>query len=369
MNKEDRINRLKNLSERQNNLFENSNELTQIDFMQKNEKQLAMPLIDYSTTNFDFEIKEIEDIKKIDKSVFAKWRTADIPVMLIAGGLGTLSSVLLKDFFANLHDNGFGKTGTGAGGHSGEIIDKVPGSKQAGGFGHRWKFGHDLMNPFEIDWSQYSEIAAQSGNSLPIWLKKIFYWMRHLFQDTFSKEGLPLPGHSYFRSLFNPVNPKTREILQSIGTIKMRDVTGAGVTNLIMGSYLWGTEKELNRVLIKPNYRAFSLMLGANLVTLISGLLIPPPNTSLNWGTIPVIGYYSFQLIKLEKKLREILNERENRLLKNDLVLLENERNLKELILLNDEIFFEILKYEKEIEDYYIQVISRHKKLKNKILG
>jgi hypothetical protein len=72
----------------------------------------------------------------MDESVFINWKIVDIPAMVVAGGLGTLSSVLLRDFFAGLHDY-WGKTSALKGGHSGENIDWVPGAKQPGGFGHR----------------------------------------------------------------------------------------------------------------------------------------------------------------------------------------------------------------------------------------
>ena len=139
-------------------------------------------------------IQNIENMGDMDDTVFANWKVADIPVMVVAGGLGTLSSVLLRDFFAGLHDD-WGSKSALDGGHSGENIDWVPGAKQPGGFGHRWKFGHDLFNPFEVDWQQYKEIAGQGGGFIPVWLKAPFYWLKHLFQDTFSKEGLPLPGN------------------------------------------------------------------------------------------------------------------------------------------------------------------------------
>jgi len=329
---------------------------------------------DKSIKDFDKEIpnvilpiiENLETMKDMDDTVFAKWKIADIPMMVVAGGLGTLSSVLLKDFFAGLHDD-WGKTSTSNGGHSGENIDWVPGAKQPGGFGHRWKFGHDLFNPFEVDWQQYIEIGKQSGGFIPAWLKAPFYWLKHLFHDTFSKEGLPLPGNSLLRLFLNPADPTTRQILQILGTIKMRDVAGAGITNIVMGAYVWGTEKDLKRVVSKPNYRGFSLMLGANLITLLSGLLIPPPATSFNWGTVPVICYYSFQLLKLEKEVRRQLKERDAVLDRNQDILLKNGVIISNAILMNDEYFEEFERYETDIVNFYDETIAKHEFLKKEM--
>jgi hypothetical protein len=363
MNDEERQNRLNSLYNAQNNIFGGKVLLSEYE-----QEQLVLTQFNKDYRNFDIPtFEDIEKMEEMDDSVFANWKIADIPVMVVAGGLGTLSSVLLRDFFAGLHDD-WGSTSTLNGGHSGENIDWVPGSKQPGGFGHRWKFGHDLFNPFEVDWNQYKDIASQGGGFIPAWLKAPFFWLRHLLQDTFSKEGLPLPGNSLLRYFLNPASPKTREILQFLGTIKMRDIAGAGITNVVMGAYIWGTEKDLKRVVCKPNYRGFSLMLGANLITLLSGLLVPPPLTSFNWGTIPVIGYYSFQLIRLEKEVRRQLKARDELLDKNHAVLIRNHETLKNTVLMNDEYYDNFLQYENDIVDFNMRTIAKHETLKQLML-
>jgi hypothetical protein len=356
--------------ERLNNLYNSQTAVCDgLDILSNYEPSKYVLSTNYETTNIELPVfEEISNIEKLDDEVFAKWKATDLPVLVVAGGLGTLSSVLLRDFFANLHDD-WGSTLTSTGGHSGENIDWVPGAKQPGGFGHRWKYGHDLLNPFEVDWNQYSDLAKQGGGIIPSWLKAPFLWMRHLLQDTFSKEGLPIPGNSLLRYFLNPADPKTREILQILGTIKMRDIAGAGITNLVIGAYVWGTEKDIKKAICKPNYRGYSLMLGANLVTLLSGLLVPPPATSFNWGTIPVICYYSYQLIKLEKSLREQLLIRESILDENFLKLERNRRSLEKVSLMNDECYQEFMKYETDIIDFYNYTINKHETLKNHIMN
>jgi hypothetical protein len=186
--------------------------------------------------------------------------------------------------------------------------------------------------------------------------------------DTFSKDGLPLPGNSLLRHFLNPVNPATREILQILGTIKMRDIAGSGITDVLMGAYVWGTERDFKRVVCKPNYRGFSLMLGANLIALLSGLLVPPPLTSFNWETIPVIGYYSFQLIKLEKEVRRQLKARDMLLDKNQTAIFHNNEVLKNAALMNDNYYSEFLRYENDIVDFNIRTIKQHESLKKQLL-
>lgn len=339
------------------------------DVLPKYEPLESIPSVRFKIPNIDLPVfEEISDVDDMDDEVFAKWKVTDIPVIVVAGGLGTLSSVLLRDFFSSLHDSTWGRSSTINGGHSGENTDWVPGNKQPGGFGHRWKYGHDLLNPFEVDWNQYADLAKQCGEKIPVWLKAPFLWMRHLLQDTFSKEGLPMPGHSLLRLFLNPADPKTREILQILGTIKARDVAGAGITNLIIGIYAWGTEKDIKRVVFKPNYRGYSLMLGANLITLLSGLLVPPPATSFNWGTIPIIAYYSFQLIKLERAIRKQLLIRDNILDHNSLKLERNREKLEKIMLMNDRCYNEFMKYESDIVEFYNYTIKKHKILKNRIV-
>jgi hypothetical protein len=361
MTDEERQKRMESLYNAQNNIFGGKALLSAY-------KPEQLALTQFPINDFSFEIPVFENMEKMDEmdeSVFADWKIADIPVMVAAGGLGTLSSVLLRDFFDGLHSE-WGIHSFAEGGHSGENIDWVPGAKQPGGFGHRWKFGHDILNPFEVDWEQYKEIA--SGGFLPSWLKAPFIWLRHLLQDTFSKEGLPIPGNSLLRFFLNPADPKTREVLQILGTIKMRDIAGAGITNVLMGAYVWGTEKDFKRVICKPNYRGFSLMLGANFITLLSGLLVPPPATSFNWGTIPAICYYSYQLIKLEKEVRRQLKVRDDLLERNQAVIFRNNETLKNTVLMNDDYYNEFLKYENEIVDFNKRTIAKHETLKKRLM-
>jgi hypothetical protein len=330
------------------------------------EDELIVPhQVNWDSPKITTSLQSICDIEEFDERVFAKWRIADLSVMFAAGFIGTLTSGLLRQCFADYHD-AKGRKPTVRDGHSGENIDWVPGNKQPGGFGHRWQYGHDMLNPFEVDWEQYKELARQSGSSFPTWMKALFYWGRHLFQDSFSKEGLPLPSHSLLREWLDPA--KNRELLQIMGTIKARDIAGSGVTNVIMGGYVWGTEKSFKRTVCEPNYRGFSLMLGANVTNLLLGLLAPPPYTSFNWSTVPIIGYYSWQLIKMERQVREALRKRDQQLTENDRKLYDNFSIISDNDSLINAMETDLEAFEKEVEAYYQQVIKNHNELKRRIL-
>lgn len=335
-----------------------------IDFNEFNKLGIEIPSISIVDSN-SISLNLLQKIDSFGENIFAKWKISDIPMMFAAGILGTFTSYELKETFNDFHSK-MGKTPTLKGGHGGEAVDRVPGNKQSGGWGHRIKYGHDLFNPFEIEWEDYIQKAKDAGTKLPVWLKAYFFWIRHLIHDTFSTEGLPLPGNTLLRKFINPV--KNRELLQIFNTLKMRDFVGTGVTNVIMGAYLWGTEKSLKRVTIQPNYRAFSLMLGANFINLLFGLYFPTKVATLNWSTIPVIGYYGFQLLRLEKNVRAVLNKRDNQLKDNYIKIEKNETLLKQFMIFDDQTYNELLHFEEELFKYNNKVLKYHDSIKESIL-
>ena len=317
--------------------------------------------------NLDLSLDNLKDLPDFDSSIFAKWRIADMPMIFVAGVLGALSSRFLRSYFDSLH-TAWGQADALKGGHAGEGIDwAAEYYDRPGGFGHRTLFGHDLFNPFEIDWSEYMDKAAQSGTRLPHWLKAGLYWLRHLLQDTFSNEGLPLPGHSYIRDALNPKS--NHELIKYFGTIKMRDIAGSGVTNLIMGGYVWGTEHDFKRVILTPNYRGFSLMLGANFINLASGLLMPPPFTTLNWSTLPIMGYYLFRLIKMELKIGKELKKRDIILAENEATLIANMKKVAGNEIKLNTMLDELFAYDQQVCKYYNITNEYQEKLAQRIFN
>ncbi len=276
---------------------------------------LSLPRFDLSPIESSLREVRLAPLPAIDDDVFARWRGLDVPMMFLAGAVGAGLSAFLRETFASWHDDEWQKLPWNRGGHGGEIVDNVPGSRFAGGFGHRWKHGHDLLNPFEVQWDEYLTDLPEGG-VLPPMARRLFYWIRHLLQDSFSKEGLGLPGHSCFREMLEPLikTKAGRETLQALGSIKARDLAGVGAANVIMGAYLWGTEGDLSRVVVRANYRAFSLMAGANLVAILCGLLVPPPATSFQWPAIPPLLYYGGRLVWMMRSIEKSLDARDEAL-------------------------------------------------------
>lgn len=238
---------------------------------------------------------------EMEYDLFPRWRTCDIPVMLVAGFLGALLSNKLLTSFANLHDKNWMQYPFNEGGHSGEVIDQIR------GYLHRFKYGHDLLNPFEVDWANYLPVGSPSVTLL----NKVGFWLHHLFQDSFSTEGLPLPGSSYFREqLINGVEglTSTRDpVYQTFFTLKMRDITAAAFVSGVMTLYVFGTEIGQKRKFF--NYRYTSLTIGALVMSIASGLLLTPP--SFNHGALLALTPYIVTLFKVNKRVNTLLQHRE----------------------------------------------------------
>ena len=320
-------------------------------------------------------LEDIVQLPEINDSFFASWKPADIAVILLAGLAGSLGSYFTRDFFAKMHDD-WGQTPASQGGHAGESIDRVPGADQAGGWGHRWKYGHDLLNPFQIDWSQYQQMAQESNTVLPIWMKSAFYWIRHLVQDTFSKEGLPIPGHSYglqflewLQHLFSGgeegaawIDPqRDHEMLKIFGTIKARDIAGTALTTLIMKLYLWGTEKSWSEANSKQNYRTCSLMLGAYWVNLCTGLMVPQKAKTLNISVIPLIARYTWALVKINLEVSRLLRERDEVLAGNWIIIERNQERNKAVETAVRQKIKQLDAADKDIYDRYNTLVSKGK--------
>ena len=149
----------------------------------------------------------------------------------------------------------------------------------------------------------------------------------------------------------------------------MRDIAGSGVTNLIMGGYIWGTEHDFKRVILTPNYRGFSLMLGANFINLASGLLMPPPFTTLNWSTLPIMGYYLFRLIKMELKIGKELKKRDIILAENEATLIANMKKVAGNEIKLNTMLEELFAYDQQVCKYYNITNEYQEKLAQRIFN
>ena len=306
--------------------------------------------------NSEIKLQPLNVIPAYDCNYALNLKKQDLGIMIFAGLAGALSSAALKNFFAEIHEH-FGQKPTLRGGHSGEWIDVVPGNSMPGGFGHRWKFGHDLLNPFEINWEQYLKLAEESGTKLPLPVKACFFWLRHLFQDTFSTEGLPIPGHSVLRLFLNFSDPKVRSFLQVFGTIKARDIVGSGVTNTLLRTYL-----SLNKERKNELSEAY-LFLGANTFSFLMGLLLPGSLKSANLNSLPVIIHYSKKINQIQKKESKLLDERGALLSENEIILKKNHNSLMDCIEMSFENFKNINLAETLIESS--EIAESYKKILN----
>lgn len=256
-------------------------------------------------------LKSLKELPQLDDSALVDYQPLDLPVMAIAGIAGALTSHQLRGLFAELHDH-WGQTGTLEGGHKGEPIDRVPGRDAAGGFGHRWDYGHDIANYDEVDKDYYLELADKFGGPFPRKLVAYVFWLRHLLQDSFSREGLPIPFHSLLRPLFEGLSVyQRRKIVQTFLTIKARDVAGTAVTNLILQAYLMATEGAAGRSVFGSNWRTLSLRAGANLVTVFVGLTFSYPLASLNWSALTTAIASGAKLYSLSRRIEKQLQARD----------------------------------------------------------
>lgn len=241
----------------------------------------------------------------IDYDLFPRWKAADIPVMIGLGFLGGLLSYGMHDKFEALHKD-WTKLSYAKGGHAAEIIDEIQGKM------HRFKYGHDILNPKEVDWANYFPNGIQAG-----FLKKLGAWLHHLMQDTFSTEGLPLPGSSYIRDVIGKLTSGISAIpdmdkyqaYKTFFTVKARDITGTAFVSLAMTLYVWGTERGNDKKFF--NYRYMSLTLGALLVSIVTGLCMPVKNASFNHFAVVAMVPYFVALLKVNKRINEQLKQRD----------------------------------------------------------
>jgi len=273
----------------------------------------------------------LTELPEFEKDLLPRWKTADIPVMVVVGFLGALISIGLTDVFDELHEKWGGKP-FNKGGHGGQESDWVPGNSGPGQFWHRLKHGHDVLNPFEIDWDKFFA-GNEDANNMAL-IKKLLYWLKHLFQDTFSKEGLPLPGSSYFRDTIQKMcegiagnaGNDARNVYKQLFTIKARDTVGTAFVAGAMSLYVLGTEQGEKRKFF--NYRYSSLTLGSLIINICFGLSLAPENASLNYSSIVATIPYAVTLFKVDQRLKEQIAKRNEIIANNAGVLSSNESEL-----------------------------------------
>lgn len=335
----------------------------------ESKEELNIDISLYEEIDFNNFSNIINQLSKFDYEILPEWKKKDLIFIITTGLFSALLNDSLFEGFKKYHDTaGRAKNNlieeSGINGHGGEIPDYI-----AGVF-HRLKYGHDILNPFEIDWDKYFV------KEVPL-IKKVGAWLHHLFQDLFSMEGLPLPGSSYFRDSFQKnflpllknltgTNMRTDELYRIVLTLKARDIAASSFIELMVLLYSYGTtSKEKNKVL---NYRYCYLVIGSAFCNIMFQLNFLEKlglkqksmmkNESLNHASISLIMTHLIILFKLMKKIKIQLVKRDEELEENKKTLERNEEILEkvsETLQKNEEITNEFLekikKYNIEIND------------------
>ena len=110
-------------------------------------------------------------------------------------------------------------------------------------------------------------------------------------------------------------------------------------------------------------------MLGANFINVITGIIVPPPSTSLNWSAVPIIGYYFFQLLKLEFRIRKELQIRDDVLNENEQTLFSNMQKIAGNQSTLNQMLQELMQYDAQVQKYYITTNNFQDFLANKIFN
>lgn len=98
---------------------------------------------------------------------------------------------------------------------------------------HRYIFGHDLFKPFEIlkDLDKIPDVTPILGSKKLGALIKQFY---HIFYDTFSETGIPVPGSTYFLNYITKNVVKSNDDFIKYFSIHIEDIiTSSGIEGCI----------------------------------------------------------------------------------------------------------------------------------------
>lgn len=296
-----------------------------------------MDRLEYSFNEFDPKLFD-KDVSEISEEYMeSRLDNGDYLMVVIAGVIGGAfsSSEDITDFLADFHDSA-------ASGrsflnkqlkHVGDLMDKVEGEgivRNAAGDKppvpfHRFFWGHDPLS-FEFG-GDYPYISPSDDNPFSL-LKKQYGTIRgpyktakHLIADTFSRQGLPLPGHSYFDyQYFNDNAQKmktanrligwTREIakgsainpgeaINHLFTLRAQDIASQGLTWAICFSYIKyrGITDEIKKSQLK--LMAYAISFYTNFFV---GMYKTGGVPYINWPTLSLLIKESFSFYMINKK-------------------------------------------------------------------
>ncbi|MBS1972630.1 MAG: hypothetical protein JSU04_20145 [Bdellovibrionales bacterium] len=205
----------------------------------------------------------------------------DLVLSVLIGSAGALSSIALAKPGVHLHKKAHQSEYFG---HGNAPVDSVR------GYLHRLRFGHDILNPQEV----FNLNAEHYGSPM----KGLAAWLSHLFMDSFSKEGMPLPGSSYFRDYFEKNGLPDKEVYQKYLTIKGRDIAGSmlveGLIKLYLSVHTKGCDSKQRNSTRESAVRFFS-----HSFCVFGGLSLSPKSiASANWPSVGLASNALFHLLK-----------------------------------------------------------------------
>lgn len=295
----------------------------------------------------------------------------DVSMIIMAGFIGGAfsSSGKLEETMHKIHENSSTRNPKNFLGellhHAGDEIDKGGnfitrnGDKPEFGF-HRLFFGHDPLsikgdNPLIL-------MIKQHG-----FLSGMLQLCRHLIADTFSKQGLPLPGHSFLdykklngrtgnylieltKSLSKGSDANNLEAFNHLFSIRMQDILAQGLTWGIITSYIKFRNIEDKIRISQLKFSAYSISFFTNA---ISGMMKTGGLPYINWTTLGMMIKESISFFKLnyqeiselEVKTKEIIS----RNIELEEMVFETGKNIKTFE--NAENFFNHIKKEEIIFD------------------
>ncbi len=228
----------------------------------------------------------------------SQMQPGDLVHVAMVGVISGASAFALKDILTKFHDGPsvddsgtakkiFGKIKDVLD-HSNNPIDG-PGFEAAKQMGanpikwHRAMFGHDPLNM--EGWAQY--INAEGGT-----ISGSFAYMKHLVADCFSSQGLPIPGHSYFRDEL--VKNFTSKQFSQYFTIKARDLAADALSSV----YAAVTQKE--STIGNRDYRKYQLAI-ANRLSSLAGIFAT--TGCINPVDVFLVGVHSARLFAFEMRV------------------------------------------------------------------
>jgi len=178
--------------------------------------------------------------------------------------------------------------------------------------GHRFIYGHDLLKPFEV-FADLDKIPDNYVN--PIFknkkLAKIIKQLCHIFFDSFSNSGLPVPGSTYFAT---GIADNNKQLIQFF-TMHISDFTSTGAVDGVLYLYsIYRNHREQEHIdnidkqdlkgkfLTKKTFKDYELSMTAHVLLIIIQFYNPTFGNKINHVSLQSLIRNMIQYRKLNKK-------------------------------------------------------------------